>query len=186
MNSITMMESYLVPFTGRHYEEKMFSEGLTELNWQLGAKYERLIYILIAFRKSSNQNYGTFNNIDIKNIKVDLDTEVYPKDQIECDFKHLNAGFWYNEIKKFQRRIYCENGDYEGELFSERDFSVYYPIFVIDLLKQDKPLKFSRPQVTITANLQEPQTETVKCCCLFLYNTIVTISSDGNKLTAEK
>lgn len=139
------------------------------------ANLEKPRYVIIAFQTDRNRNVGKdsslFDSCTLKNVKLNLNSEQYPYDDLNLDFEHGKVALLYEMYKEFQTSYY---GEWHSQpLLSRSDFENLVPLVVIDCSKQSEAINSStidiRLQLETSANFP-PKT---KAYCLILHDRIV-------------
>lgn len=134
-------------------------------NVKLAANRERPRFALISF--IDNHNFVTNN---LRNLKVYLNSETYPYDDLNVDFSKERFAHLYEMYSKFQSSYYNRS---ESPLLAPENFKTKAPIIVIDLSYQNEAVKSGPIDVRISTELSEPPSETVQVYCLLIHDRLV-------------
>ncbi|KAE9521243.1 hypothetical protein AGLY_018355 [Aphis glycines] len=115
------------------------------------------IYVNIRSKKNIEFDAGRFDHCQLKNLKVHLNSEVFPYEDFRADFKKNTTSLLYKAYTDFQKSYY--ERDYCEPLLSKNVFQTYVPIVVVDLSHQNDNVKSS----TIDLRIEfETDTETAE------------------------
>ncbi|KAL4153100.1 hypothetical protein QTP88_000933 [Uroleucon formosanum] len=126
---------------------------------------------------------GRFDHCQLKNLKVHLNSEVYPYEDFRADFKNNTTTILYIAYTDFQKSYY--ERDYCEPLLSKHIFQNYVPIVVVDLSRQNDNVKSSTEDLRIEFETDTVLPEKTAAYCLILHDQIITynpFSGDVRKL----
>ncbi|KAL4119467.1 hypothetical protein QTP88_012274 [Uroleucon formosanum] len=126
---------------------------------------------------------GRFDHCQLKNLKVHLNSEVYPYDDFRADFKNNTTTILYKAYTDFQKSYY--ERDYCEPLLSKHIFQNYVLIVVVDLSRQNDNVKSSTVDLRIEFETDTIIPEKTAAYCLILHDQIITynpFSGDVRKL----
>lgn len=176
MKIVEKGKSLFIPF--RSFETYEYPElGKTKnVVWNLktASKLEKPRYIIIGLQKNRKNNIGVdasfFQHCKITNIKVMLNSVVYPYDNLNLNFDRKNYAVLYNMYASFQESYYGKN---EGKpILSPATFESKAPIVVIDTSKQNDSGTASTVDVSIEIEALE-NLDGVSAYCLLIHDRIV-------------
>ena len=112
---------------------------------------ERPRYVIIGFQNTANYENKSndctkFTHADISNIRLYLNSEVYPLERWNLDFSKKNDRLAYYAYEDFQRSYYKK--DPPEPMFDITDFRTN-TLFVIDCSIQPQPIKSSTVDVKL-------------------------------------
>lgn len=176
MNIIEKGKSLFIPF--RSFETYEYPELGKSRNvvWNLktASKIEKPRYVIIGLQKNRKNNIGldasVFNHCKITNVKVILNSVVYPYDNLNLNFDKKNSAILYNMYTSFQESYY---GKDEGKpILSPVTFESQAPIVVIDTSKQNDSGTASTVDVSIEIEALE-NLEGVSAYCLLIHDRVI-------------
>nr|DAC81274.1 TPA_asm: hexon [Bos-associated insect adintovirus 2] len=136
---------------------------------------EKPRFILIGFqinRKNVLSSYSNqFDTCHITNLKVFLNSESYPYDNLNLDFKTNKYAILYEMYANFRRSYYYTN-DSDAYL-TPQIFKDKLCIFVIDTSHQNESLKSGGVDVRIEFEASENLAAKTTCYCLILHDKLV-------------
>lgn len=112
---------------------------------------ERPRFVIIGFQNTNNydnkaQDCTKFIHADVSNVRLYLNSEVYPLERWNLDFSKKNDRLAYYAYEDFQRSYYKK--DVPEPMFDITDFR-NNPLFVIDCSIQPQPIKSSTVDVKL-------------------------------------
>lgn len=103
---------------------------------------ERPRYVILAFqtkRKNQNStNYSLFDHCNITNVKLYLNSNVYPYNNLNLNFENDQYSLAYHYFTEFSKSYYNEN---HKVMTSMADFKNECPLFVFNCLHQEENIK---------------------------------------------
>ncbi|XP_060855414.1 uncharacterized protein LOC132933102 [Metopolophium dirhodum] len=134
-------------------------------------------------KKNIENDAGRFDHCQLKNLKVHLNSEVFPYEDFHADFKNNTTSILYKAYTDFQKSYY--ERDYSEPLLSKHIFQNYVPIIVVDLSHQNDNVKSSTADLRIEFEMGTVIPEKTAAYCLILHDQIITynpFSGDVRKL----
>ncbi|KAL4090134.1 hypothetical protein QTP88_025033 [Uroleucon formosanum] len=148
---------------------------------------EKPRFVLFGLQTDRKKNIefdaGRFDHCQLKNLKVHLNSEVYPYEDFRADFKNNTTSLLYKAYTDFQKSYY--ERDYSEPLLSKHIFQNYVPIVVVDLSRQNDNVKSSTVDLRIEFETDTVIPEKTAAYCLILHDQIITynpFSGDVRKL----
>ncbi|KAE9521894.1 hypothetical protein AGLY_017701, partial [Aphis glycines] len=137
---------------------------------------EKPRFVLFGLQTSRKNNIetdaGRFDHCQLKNLKVHLNSEVYPYEDFRADFKNNTTTLLYKANTDFQKSYY--ERDYCEPLLSKHIFQNYVPIVVVDLSYQNDNVKSSTVDLRIDFETDTVIPEKTAAYCLILHDQIIT------------
>lgn len=135
---------------------------------------EKPRYVIIALqtnRKNAiNKNLSQFDNCSLKNIKLFLNSEMYPYDNLNLDFANFRFATLYEMYANFQMSYYEKENQplFDPKLFNERA-----PIIVIDCSRQNEILNSGAVDVRIEFETDANIPDNTCAYCLIVHDRII-------------
>jgi hypothetical protein len=120
-------------------KSKLFDIFNMYTSTQLGKPRFAITAFQVARRNDFAKDNTKFDHIDLKNLKLFLNNEPFPWDDVNCKFPN-NIALLYDAYSKFQSAYYDKNA---SPLLSLEQFKKQFPIFVIDACYQTEGLASS-------------------------------------------
>ncbi|XP_031359303.1 uncharacterized protein LOC116182881 [Photinus pyralis] len=145
---------------------------------------EKPRWIIVAFQRSGKKfsheaRAANFDNINIRNLKLHLNSESYPYEAMHLDFNANKYIIAYQNYLNFRRDYYSKD-EHQDALFDYLYFKSC-PIFVLDCSKQNESLKHSAVDVKLEMESMEAFEAGTVAYCLILHDALI----QYNPLTGE-
>jgi len=150
----------------------------TSHSWKVKTsnKLEKPRYVIIGFqtdrKNSSTKAMSYFDHCKIKNVKVYLNSEVFPYEDFQSDFTKNKMSTLYRAYAEFQKSYYGH--DDVTPLLNRSDFKNSSPIIVIDMSRQNDNVKMSTVDLRIELEADEAFPASTSAYCLILHDQIIT------------
>ncbi|XP_073979907.1 uncharacterized protein [Rhodnius prolixus] len=117
---------------------------------------EKPRYVIIAFQTNKKNNLkadmSEFHHCNISNVKLHLNSEVYPYDDLNIDFSKNHFSMLYYMYQNFQHSYYGKENE---PILSKEQFRDEGPIIVIDCSRQIEAVKASSVDIRIELEAAE-------------------------------
>lgn len=150
----------------------------TNINWTVTTttQLEKPRFVIIAFQSGKRHNLAEendeFDHINIKDLKLFLNSEFYPYSNMNLDFEKRNISFLYYLYSVFQKSYY--NREINSPFVDRTDFIEKYPLFVFDTCHQNDRLKNSIPvDIRLEIQTSSPVPANTSCYCLIIHDRVV-------------
>lgn len=185
LNMINKNNKFYCPFITRQLERTNVDVASSEFTWSLGTKYDKTEYIILGFQTKREKNYSNaakFDHCNLETIFVDMNSNIYPSynNDLKCDFSTYNAYQQYNFAKDFKNNYYNINKFIENVFIDDDMYCSHYPLFAIDVSKQNDQIINSRPDIKIKATFTKNIPVSTVAFCLILSQKIVQTDSNLN------
>lgn len=140
--------------------------GGTKHSWnvKLSVNRERPRYVAFVFEKDNK-----FVHSDLTNIKVHLNSDTYPYDDLNLKFGENRYAVLYDMYAKFQQNFYMKEPQ---PLLSFTKFKDI-PIAVVDISYQNEAIKSGPIDLKIQFETSSPIPESTSAYCLILHDRLV-------------
>lgn len=132
-------------------------------------------YVIIAFQTNRNKNKDTdssqFDSCNLKNVKLYLNSEQYPYDDMNLDFDQGKIALLEEMYNEFQTSYYGHR--HSEPLLSRSDFEKLSPIVIINCSKQSEAVKSSTVDIRLQLESSDNLSANTKAHCLTLHDSIV-------------
>jgi len=139
---------------------------------------EKPRFALIGFQTDRKNNLfnpsGRFDHCYLKNLKVHLNSEVYPYEDFRADFTNNVTAILYKAYAEFQKSYY--EREYSEPLLAKNIFQQFVPIIVVDLSRQNDNVKSSTVDLRIEFETDKAIPAKTAAYCLILHDQIITYS----------
>lgn len=132
-------------------------------NVKLANENERPRFMLIAFRNSSNK----FIHCDLSDVKVHLNSETYPYDDLNLKFDRNRFALLYQMYSRFQESYYSRPSQ---PLLKRENFKTLAPIIVLDVSHQNETVKTGPIDIRIELKTQQNIPANTSAYCLIIHD----------------
>lgn len=133
-------------------------------NVKLSLNRERPRFILFAFENNKKIVHG-----DLSNIKVHLNSDSYPYDDLNLRINHDRYAILYDMYAKFQQNYYMREPQPLISCFNFKDTC----IAVIDVSHQNETIKCGPIDVRIEFETSKPIPENTSAYCIILHDRLI-------------
>jgi hypothetical protein len=177
LNVINKDKPIVMPFRSWAYHENPAVPQTTEFTWNItsASPLERPRYVLIGFQTNRKNRYAAnsnqFDHVNIVNLKLFLNTELYPYNNLNLDFTKEKYGQAYQILADFQKSYYKRG--IAAPYVNYKQFAQSTPIFVVDCSNQDEGVKFSGCDIRLEVQCSQAIAANTTCHCLILHDKVV-------------
>ncbi|XP_050066419.1 uncharacterized protein LOC126555556 [Aphis gossypii] len=150
----------------------------TSHSWTVKSRslFEKPRFALIGLQTDRKNNLfnpsGRFDHCYLKNLKVHLNSEVYPYEDFRADFTNNVTAILYKAYAEFQKSYY--EREYSDPLLPKNIFQQFVPIVVVDLSRQNDNVKSSTVDLRIEFETDKAIPAKTAAYCLILHDQIIT------------
>ncbi len=142
--------------------------------WTVKSMSEKARYVIVFFQTDRKDNYQKdvtyFDNVNITDIKLYLNSEVYPYESLNLNFDNRQYTEVYRMYTEFQK-------SYMGKTYAEPllDFTSFANrcMFVIDCSKQNEALKSSTIDVKLEIQSSENFPKDTRAYCIIVHDRVL-------------
>lgn len=156
----------------------------TRHTWSVktATKVETPRHVIVAFQKDKKNKITTdmskFDDINLRNIKVFLNSERYPYGDLSLDFKNNKYATLYEMYANFQESYY--NNKINQPIFNPNEFKNFAPIAHIDCSHQKEAIQSSSIIMRLEFEVDDPTVNVSGYCLVihekhFTYNPLTKI-----------
>lgn len=143
-------------------------------NVKTTTQLEKPRYVILAFQterlNNIKANVSQFDICDISNVKLYLNSECYPYDDMNLDPSKNQLAILYEMYVKFQENYYFKKGE---PLFSYDEFTKYAPLIVIDCTRQNESIKSGPVDIRLEFESKSSIPDKTTAYCLILHDRVV-------------
>lgn len=151
-----------------HYHPQLALAQNHIWNVKLASNRERPRFALIVF-----QNSNKFTHSNLNNLKVHLNSESYPYDDLNLKFDNQRFAILYDMYVKFQQNYYMKETQ---PLLSAKDFKDKAPIIVIDISHQNESITTGPIDIRIEFSTDKIVDKNTSAYCLLIHDRLVEYS----------
>ena len=158
-------------------------------SWRLSVKSSPEVprFIIIGFQTGKNnnqeQNNAQFNNLNIKNIYVMLNSNRYPTLDYDLDFPSQKIGRAYGDVAEFRSKFFNINELISNPCISVHEYKNLYPLFLFDVSKQSERLKYSTTDIQVKVVFEGNPDAGTEGYAVIISDRLINFQSDGNKMS---
>lgn len=160
------------------------TSNVRDLTWKLAVRsgIERPRHIFIAFQNQDRRNSQihtpmVFDNLGLTDIRVTLNSKVYPASNLSINFPERNYARAYKLLMDFEG--HDQDVD-SGTQISYSDFRSLFPIYHFDLEKQEEGMADSIVDIYVRATFSDAHE--YRAYAIVLSDKYVKLESDGSKI----
>lgn len=156
----------------------------TQNTWMIktSTQIEKPRYIIFAFqtdrKNQKDKDVSKFDHCDLSDIKVHLNSESYPYDDLNIAFNKDRFALLYDMYSKFQQAYYDRNCE---PLLERDEYKNNAPIVVIDCRHQNEAIKSGPVDIKLEFKTSSNIPSQTSAYCLLIHDRIV----EYNPLTSE-
>lgn len=175
LKDINTDKTIVIPFRKWDYHELPSLRKTDSDIWAVktSTKIEKPRFVIVTFQTDKKDNpkanVSVFDHIKLTNLKVYLNNQSYPYENMNLDFDKWHYTEAYQSYVDFQKQ-------YSGKPFSEPAMSYALfkskPIFIIDCQKQEEAIQSSTVDVKLEFRSKENFPESTKAYCIIIHDSI--------------
>ena len=161
----------------------------TSFSWRLSVKSSPEVprFIIVGFQtdKSGDQltNPSLFNNVNVSNIYVMLNTMRYPTTDYNITFLSQKYSRAYGDAVEFRSKFFNMDELISNPNFTPLDYKNLYPLFLFDVSKQSEKLKYSTTDIQIKMHFSANVAANTQAYAVIISDRLINVQSDGNKFS---
>ncbi len=149
----------------------------TRNNWTItsSTSLEKPRYVIVGFQTNRKNNIKAetswFDHINLKDIKLFLNSVYYPYCSLDLDFNRKRVAFLYEMFCNFRLSYYGTS--VHDTLVNRGDFYTAYPLIVFDCSFQNERLKNTSIDIRLEIETADSVPANTRCLCLILHDQLV-------------
>ena len=161
----------------------------TSFSWRLSVKSSPEVprFIIVGFQtnKSGDQttNPSLFNNVNVSNIYVMLNSMRYPTTDYNISFLSQKYSRAYGDASEFRAKFYNMGELVSNPNFTPLEYKSMYPLFLFDVSKQSEKLKYSTTDIQIKMHFSANVAAGTQAYAVIISDRLINFQSDGNKFS---
>ncbi|XP_026828148.1 uncharacterized protein LOC113562574 [Ooceraea biroi] len=158
---------------------RFLSMATTAHTWAVKAatQLEKPRYVIFALqtgrRNVATKDASLFDECDLSNVKLFLNSEFYPYDDNHLDFTKNRYAVLYDMYARFRRAYYALDRDDDGAMLTMSKFLHCGPLVVIDCSRQNESVKSATVDVRIEFDCRRNVPPETTASCLILHDRVV-------------
>ena len=160
-----------------------------DFSWRLAVKSSPEVprFIIVGFQsgKSGNQkqNPSIFDNVDVRNMYVMLNSMRYPTADYEIKFGEQKFSRPYGDVADFRSKFFNMDELISSPNINPLDYRTLYPLFLFDVSKQSEKLKYSTTDIQVKIQFGSNIAANTQVYAVIISDRLINFQSDGNKFS---
>ena len=161
----------------------------TSFSWRLSVKSSPEVprFIIVGFQtnKSGDQltNPSLFNNVNVSNIYVMLNSMRYPTTDYNISFLSQKYSRVYGDAAEFRSKFFNMDELISNPNFTALEYKLLYPLFLFDVSKQSEKFKYSTTDIQIKMHFSANVPANTQAYAVIISDRLINFQSDGNKFS---
>ena len=161
----------------------------TSFSWRLSVKSSPEVprFIIVGFQTNKNDDQTTnpslFNNVNVSNIYVMLNSMRYPTTDYNISFLSQKYSRAYGDAAEFRTKFYNMDELVSNPNFTPLEYKLLYPLFLFDVSKQSEKLKYSTTDIQIKMHFSANVAAGTQPYAVIISDRLINFQSDGNKFS---
>lgn len=180
LKTISQKADLLIPFRSWDLYELPVVPTTTRHTWSVKttSQVTKPRYVIVGFQTNRgvhNSDSSLFDHCNISNLKLYLNNERFPYDDLNVNFGHENYHELYHNLRKIQESYYngaCGNSPFE---LTFDDF-MQRPIFAFDCTRTDESLKPGMVDVRLEIEARNNIPANTSAYCLIIHDNLIRYS----------
>ena len=158
-------------------------------SWRLSVKSSPEVprFIIVGFQTdkigSQKTNPSLFDNVNVSNIYVMLNSTRYPTADYNISFTDQKYSRVYGDAAEFRSKFYNMDELISNPNINPADFKSLYPLFLFDVSKQSERLKYSTTDIQIKMHFSRNVAANTQVYGVIISDRLINFQSDGNKFS---
>lgn len=156
-------------------------QSTTKHSWAVKAatQLEKPRYVVLALqtgrRNVASADASRFDDCKFTNVKLYLNSEFYPYDDMNLDFDNRKFAILYDMYVRFRKTYYGRDCDDEA-LLTLKTFLKSGPLVVIDCSRQNESVKSTTVDVRVEFECKENVAADTTAYCLIIHDRLIEYS----------
>ena len=164
-------------------------QNSTNFSWRLSVKSSPEVprFIIIGFQTNKignqKQNPSIFNNVNVSNIYVMLNSMRYPTVDYNISFLGQKYSRVYGDAAEFRSKFFNMDELISSPNINPTEYRNLYPLFLFDVSKQSEKLKYSTTDIQIKMHFSANVAANTQAYAVIISDRLINFQSDGNKFS---
>ena len=164
-------------------------QNSTSFSWRLSVKSSPEVprFIIVGFQtnKSGNQkqNPSVFDNVNVSNIYVMLNSMRYPTADYNISFPAQKFSRVYGDTADFRSKFFNMDDLVSSPNINPSDYRELYPLFLFDVSKQSEKQKYSTTDIQVKMFFSAGIPLNTQVYGVIISDRLINFQSDGNKFS---
>ena len=158
-------------------------------SWRLSVKSSPEVprFIIVGFQTdkigSQKTNPSLFNNVNVSNIYVMLNSTRYPTADYNISFLGQKYSRVYGDVAEFRSKFFNIDELISNPSINIGYYRLLYPLFLFDVSKQSEKLKYSTTDIQIKMHFSANVPANTQAYAVIISDRLINFQSDGNKFS---
>ena len=164
-------------------------ENSASFSWRLSVKSSPEVprFIIVGFQTNKignqKQNPSLFDNVNVNNIYVMLNSMRYPTTDYNIYFNKQRFSRVYGDAADFRSKFFNMDELISSPNITPSDYRALYPLFLFDVSKQSEKLKYSTTDIQVKMFFSEGIPLNTQAYGVIISDRLINFQSDGNKFS---
>ena len=164
-------------------------QNSTSFSWRLFVKSSPEVprFIIVGFQTNKignqKQNPSLFNNLNVSNIYVMLNSMRYPTTDYNISFDEQKFSRVYGDAADFRSKFFNMDELISNPNITPSDYRDLYPLFLFDVSKQSEKLKYSTTDIQVKMIFKANVPANTQVYGVIISDRLINFQSDGNKFS---
>ena len=165
------------------------TQNMTSFSWRLSVKSSPEIprFIIVGFQTGKGgdqeQNPSIFDNVNVSNIYVMLNSTKYPMADYNIVFVGQKFSRVYGDVAEFRAKFFNMDELVSSPNITPADYRALYPLFLFDVSKQSEKLRYSTTDIHIKMHFSMGVPANTEAYAVIISDKLINFQSDGNKFS---
>ena len=158
-------------------------------SWRLSVKSSPEVprFIIVGFQTNKignqKQNTSLFDNVNVSNIYVMLNSMRYPTVDYNISFLGQKYSRVYGDAAEFRSKFFNMDELLSSPNINPSEYRNLYPLFLFDVSKQSEKLKYSTTDIQIKMHFSANVPANTQAYAVIISDRLINFQSDGNKFS---
>ena len=164
-------------------------QNSTSFSWRLSVKSSPEVprFIIVGFQTNKignqKQNPSLFDNVNVSNIYVMLNSMRYPTTDYNISFDKKQFSRVYGDTADFRSKFFNMDELVSSPNINPSDYRALYPLFLFDVSKQSEKLKYSTTDIQVNMFFSNGIPLNTQVYGVIISDRLINFQSDGNKFS---
>ena len=164
-------------------------QNSTSFSWRLSVKSSPEVprFIIVGFQSNKignqKQNPSLFDNLNVSNIYVMLNSTRYPTTDYNISFPAQRFSRAYGNATDFRSKFFNMDELISSPNITPSDYRELYPLFLFDVSKQSEKLKYSTTDIQVKMFFNANIPANTQVYGVIISDRLINFQSDGNKFS---
>ena len=165
-------------------------QNSTSFSWRLSVKSSPEVprFIIVGFQNTNKignqkQNPSLFDNVNVSNIYVMLNSMRYPTTDYNISFDEQRFSRVYGDAADFRSKFFNMDELISSPNINPSDYRTLYPLFLFDVSKQSEKLKYSTTDIQVKMFFSNGLLFYTQVYGVIISDRLINFQSDGNKFS---